>query len=127
VGKTTEPQIEAKIARYGIYSTPEATEKRGNRDAEEKRETIDSWTGNQIEMGVSEAEQGEKKEVNNEIEEQSPNTRSFPFREEKGEEKRYKKNRFLPSGREKRGEATPVDKTAAWSRNRDTGTSPKVC
>ncbi len=69
MGQTTEPQREARRAGYGEGSTPEATEKRGKQGAEETRETIESGTGNQVEMGVSEAEQGEEKEEerNNEI------------------------------------------------------------
>jgi hypothetical protein len=70
VGQTPEPQMEARRAGYGECSTPEATEERGNRGAEETRETIEGGTGNPVEMGVSEAEQEEEveEEGNNEME-----------------------------------------------------------
>ena len=54
--------MEARSAGYGECSAPETTEKRGNRVAEETRETIEGGTGNLVEMGVSEAEQEEEKE-----------------------------------------------------------------
>ena len=57
--------MEARRAGYGECSTPEATEKRGNRVAEETRETIEGGTGNPVEMGVSEAEQEEEEEKGN--------------------------------------------------------------
>ena len=57
--------MEARRAGYGECSTPEATEKRGNRGAEETRETIESGNGNLVEMG---SEQEEEEEGNNEME-----------------------------------------------------------
>jgi hypothetical protein len=81
-----------------------------NRGAEETIETIESGTGNQVEMGVLEAEQGEEKEEErtNEIEEEiSEDEILLVQRISLQGGAPYKKTRLLPNGRKIEERGTP--------------------
>ena len=69
VGQSPEPQMEARRAGYGECLTPEATEERGNRGAEEARETIEDGTGNPVEAEQEEVEEEGNNEMEGEISE----------------------------------------------------------